>query len=132
MSDFLTPIAKSYIQVIDFERNKLKLSPSDITFTTNEKTGEIDFSIPEKVIAQDTGRRAFARRVPTSILIVWMKKYGLNIENNNVFAIQEAIFKRGTKAKKFLEKSKNVGAEIANTTLSMNFSDLLNDKIKRI
>jgi len=130
--DLLTPIAKSYIEVVNLERKSVNLPPSEMDFQVNEKTGEIKFIIPEKEIVQDSGRRSGARKVPTNVLIKWMKKSGITTENNKVFAIQQAIFKNGIRAKRYLEKSKESANEIVNEILSIDLSELLTEKIKEV
>ena len=131
-TNFLSVIGRAYIANIDAVRKSMGMSESKIDYIENESNGTIIFSIPEKIIAEDKGRRAFAKKVPISNLIFWMKKEGISTENNLVYAIRESIYQNGIKAKNFLEKSKEQANETANVILSMNFSELLSNKIKSI
>lgn len=131
MEKFLDVIALAYIQNIDNVRRSMNMSESDIDYRTND-SGVIEFIIPVRVIAEDKGRSAFVRRVPTLNLIEWAKKKGVDSSNNTIFAIQESIYQNGIKGKKFLETAKESSNEIAVELLSMNFSELLTEKIKDI
>jgi len=129
---FLDAIANAYIQTIDIQRASINLDLSKITFSIIEKSGTIIFSIPDKALFQDLGRSRGAKRVPTNVLLNWMKKKGISTENNKVFAIQESIYKNGLKPKKYLDKSKNIADELSNEMLSFDFSELLNKEINKI
>jgi len=131
-TNFLTVIGKAYVANIDSIRKSMGMSASNIDYIENESNGTIIFSVPEKIIAEDKGRRAFVQKVPIQSLINWMKKAGISTDNNLVYAIRESIYQNGIKAKNFLEKSKDQANESANVILSMNFSELLNSKIKSI
>jgi len=72
--------------------------------------------------------------VPVIPLILWMKRKHIapGKENKVVFAIRRHIFINGIKARPFLKTAlENANEEVA-ALLAIDFSDLIDNKIKQI
>jgi hypothetical protein len=83
-------------------------------------TDGIKIDLPQYAQWMDSGRRARAKRVPISALISWLKRYRVisrdkktgkyqkssqGSVNSAAWAIQQAIFKNGIKARPFIEST---------------------------
>ena len=127
---------------IEIDKAFLKeLNAATVRILTQKKLGStdlaksIDWQYKNDVfvlIANDyfeyvsTGRRPLARKVPVEDIIKWMKKKGLSPRNgdynSSAFAIVDAIYKNGIKAKNYMnpviEISTTLASEEISTTLS--------------
>ncbi len=81
-----------------------------------------------------TGRRPRARKVPVEDLIQWMKKKGITPRlgssySQTAFAISEAIYKNGIKAKNYINPVIDVATEIITEDLATNLSEQIATEI---
>jgi hypothetical protein len=75
-----------------------------------------------------TGRRPRARKVPIEDLLKWMKDKGLRPKagqtyNQLAFAIQDAIYKNGIKAKNYINPVMDVTTDIISEDFAENLSE---------
>ena len=95
--------------------------------TVEVTQGGFTLHLPEHAQYVDSGRRPGTKKVPISALIKWIKRYRIvgrdpksgkyrkaapGSVNATAFAIQQAIFKKGIKARPFLEKTLAYGEEL--------------------
>lgn len=82
----------------------------------------------------ERGRRPMARKVPVEAIIKWMKsknlrpRYGQTI-NSLAFAIQNAIYKSGIKAKQMLDPIINVSLDLISEYIAEDLSVSIADAI---
>lgn len=82
-----------------------------------------------------SGRRKFARKVPISDIIIFIKKRGLTPKgkmslNNLAFAIQNEIYKNGIKGKNFLKSTEKIIDKTIQPELESGIFELLQNRIK--
>ena len=75
-----------------------------------------------------TGRRPRARKVPVEDLIKWMKRKGItpragSTYNQTAFAISEAIYKNGIKAKNYINPVIDVTTELMTEDIATQLSE---------
>ena len=80
------------------------------------------------------GRRANIRRVPLSALIDWIKRYNIRPRNGQTinqlaFAIQTSIYKRGIKAKNFVDKVETGVADYTANALANELAIVIADDL---
>lgn len=129
----LDKIAKIYILLINESRVKFGLKVVDLDYTVNEKNGTVSILIPDYYSDIEQGRKAFAAKVPIENLLKWMQKVGIPAQNSIAFAIQTSIYLNGILPKKgFLSVPLRSAEEPSLKILELNFSELLDKKIKSI
>lgn len=129
----LEKIAELYIDFINAERKSYGYSVENLTYTTNEKAGTIDLNIPTYYYAIETGRKVLVKKIPILVIINWLKSIGRNATSSLAYAIQTSIYLKGIKPKKgFITDPLSESAEPANELLSLDFSTLLTENIKKI
>ena len=80
------------------------------------------------------GRKANIKRVPIADLIQWIKQYNIRPRpgqtiNQLAYAIQQSIYKRGIKAKKFEEKVEIGVADYTALALADELAELIADDL---
>jgi hypothetical protein len=80
----------------------------------------------------DKGRRPLITRVPTSVLLKWLKRKGMDTDNKTVYAIQTSIYQQGIKPRPFLQKTfDRIDTELS-SELALDFSSVIDQQIKKI
>lgn len=129
----LDKIAKIYILLINESRVKFGLKTVELEYKVNEKNGTIAILIPDYYSEIEQGRKPFSSKVPIENLLKWMSKVGIPAQNSIAFAIQTSIYLNGILPKKgFLSLPLQAAEEPTMNVLELNFSELLEQKIKKI
>lgn len=94
-----------------------------VDFTTDG----VEIELAEQAYYVEQGRRPFAKKVPVSALIKWLKRYRVlgrdkktgkykkastNSINSTAWAIQQSIYKNGIKARPFIQASLDYAEEL--------------------
>ena len=137
-------IGESYVETIIESMKFYDLEDSNIiknvTYSISNNT--VIINIPSYAIFIEQGRRPLSKMPPLNVILAWVKrkrikgrdkKSGRFIKDNVlVFLIARAIARRGIRPRPFLKKANQIiGNEVAET-FALDFSDLIDNEIKRI
>mgnify|MGYP003604025386 FL=1 len=80
------------------------------------------------------GRRAMIRKVPIKDLIQWIKKYNIRPRNGQTinqlaFAIQTSIYKRGIRAKNYVDKVETGVADYTAMAIADDMAEVIADDL---
>jgi len=135
IQELLEAIAETYVENVKTEMIAVGLQDSDIieevTYKINGYT--IELIIPEYYKYIESGRKPFAKRVPIIPLLKWMIKKGIakGKENKVVWAIREAIFKRGIRPRPFLQNAIDSTEAEVKELLAIDFQEIIDEKIRQ-
>lgn len=137
-------IGESYVETIIESMKFYDLEDSNIiknvTYSISNNT--VIINIPSYAIFIEQGRRPLSKMPPLNVILAWVKrkrikgrdkKSGRFIKDNVlVFLIARAIARRGIRPRPFLKRATNQIANEAAETFALDFSDLIDNEIKRI
>jgi len=135
IQELLEAIAETYVENVKTEMIAVGLQDSDIieevTYKINGYT--IELIIPEYYKYIESGRRPLSKRVPIIPLLKWMIKKGIakGKENKVVWAIREAIFKRGIRPRPFLQNAIDSTEAEVKELLAIDFQEIIDEKIRQ-
>lgn len=134
MSEISVNITKEFLNELNAATQKIlqqyKLNNTDLQKSIDWQYSNDVFTL----IANDyfeyvsTGRRPRAKKVPVEDIIKWMKKKGISPNagqsyNQVAFAITEAIYKNGIKAKNYINPVIDVTTELMSEDIATQLSE---------
>lgn len=135
----LEATAEAIVESIQLQLSIINLKDSNlyknITYKIDSKSLSLTIIMPDYFKYIESGRKAFARKVPIIVLLKWLKRKNIQPKQSGMklnalaFAIQNSIYKKGIKPRKFLQKALDV-ADIRNE-LTIEINTLLTSEIKK-
>lgn len=144
IQSLLEIIGESYVEEITTQMVRYGLQDSNIinniSYTIRDNT--VIINIPDYAVYIENGRRAGATPPPVAVILRWIQRKrirgrnrtnGRFITNNQLaFMIARAIGRNGIRPRPFLRDATNELETTVAETFAIQFSDLIDENIKRI
>lgn len=136
LNDMLIVIGEVLVQAYKAELVSIGLKNSDLINQIDYivKGDSVSITMPDYAKYVEQGRKPHVKRVPISALVTWIKKKRIatGSVNNLAWAIQRSIWMNGIQARPFQSDAQDNAAPEIERILTVNFSSVLDEEIKKL